>query len=52
MRLETIERMLDSFGKVVSISRASMMRDFIPYGQVDAPFWLFLNFRLAFCWLV
>lgn len=42
MRLETIERMLDSFGEVVSISHASMTQDFIPYGHVDAPFWLFL----------
>lgn len=30
--LETIERILGSFGNAVSIARSSMMPDFIPYG--------------------
>lgn len=38
IRLETIERMLGSFGEAVSIARVSMMQDFIPYGQVSAPY--------------
>ena len=40
MSLETIERMLDGFGEVVSIARASMTQDFNPFGQVSALFWI------------
>jgi hypothetical protein len=42
LRLETIEHMLGSFGEVVTIVCASMTHDLIPYGQVSAPFRLFL----------
>jgi hypothetical protein len=35
MSLETIERMLDSFKEAISIARASMTWDFIPFDQVS-----------------
>jgi hypothetical protein len=38
MSLETIERMLGSFGEATSIARVSMTRDFVPFGHVSAPF--------------
>jgi hypothetical protein len=42
MSLETIERMLGRFGEAVSIVRATMTWDFIPYGQASALFQLVL----------
>lgn len=38
MRLETIERMLDSFGEAVSITRASMAWDLYPLWPSECSF--------------